>query len=219
MFASDYEENYISGWIKIYRSIVNKGWYLDSEYVHLWIHLIIEATHSDREYLWNGKLVNLKAGQFITGRKKLSEKTGINESKIERILNLFESEQQIEQQKTATSRLISITYYSQYQQSEQQSEQRMNNERTTDEQRMNTKQELKHLSIKELKKFIAPSIFEVKAYCLERNNSISPEKFIDYYTSNGWKVGRNHMKDWKAAIRTWEKSTIDNKQQPSIVKI
>ena len=42
-------------------------------------------------------------------------------------------------------------------------------------------------------------------YCLERNNSIDAENFIDYYNSNGWKVGKNPMKDWKAAIRTWEK--------------
>jgi transcription initiation factor IIE alpha subunit len=149
MEVSDIQENYITGWIKIYRSIINKGWYLDSEFVHLWIHLIIEATHNDREYMWNGKIIKLKAGQFVTGRKKLSEKTGINESKIERILKLFESEQQIEQQKTASSRLISVSCYSKYQNGEQQIEQRMNNQRTTDEQLVNTKQEFKHLSIKE----------------------------------------------------------------------
>lgn len=55
------------------------------------------------------------------------------------------------------------------------------------------------------KEFIKPSINEVKQYCLERNNNINPEYFIDYYEANGWKVGKNPMKDWKAAIRTWEK--------------
>ena len=54
-------------------------------------------------------------------------------------------------------------------------------------------------------KFKKPSLEEVKKYCLERNNSIDAENFIDYYNSNGWKVGKNPMKDWKAAIRTWEK--------------
>ena len=54
-------------------------------------------------------------------------------------------------------------------------------------------------------RFTPPTLDEVKNYCLERNNNVDAERFIDYYTSNGWKVGKNPMKDWKAAIRTWEK--------------
>lgn len=56
------------------------------------------------------------------------------------------------------------------------------------------------------KKFQKPTLEEVQQYCLERKNNINAEKFIDYYESNGWKVGRNSMKDWKATIRTWEKN-------------
>ena len=55
------------------------------------------------------------------------------------------------------------------------------------------------------KRFIPPTLEEVKAYCKERKNNVDPERFIDYYTSNGWQVGKNKMKDWKAAVRTWEK--------------
>jgi len=55
------------------------------------------------------------------------------------------------------------------------------------------------------KKFIKPSVEEVRAYCQERNNGVNPEAFIDFYESKGWKVGNQPMKDWKAAIRTWEK--------------
>ena len=46
----------------------------------------------------------------------------------------------------------------------------------------------------------------MKAYCNERGNRVDPERFIDYYISNGWKVGKNPMKDWKAAVRTWERT-------------
>ena len=53
-----------------------------------------------------------------------------------------------------------------------------------------------------------PTLEDVKAYCNERNNRVDPERFIDYYTSNGWKVGKNPMKDWKAAVRTWERSDV-----------
>ena len=59
------------------------------------------------------------------------------------------------------------------------------------------------------KRFTPPSIELIKEYCIERKNSVSAEKFLDHYTSNGWKVGRNPMKDWKAAVRTWEKSSFD----------
>ena len=72
------------------------------------------------------------------------------------------------------------------------------------------------------KRFKKPTIEEVKQYCNERNNHINAEHFIDYYDANGWKVGKNSMKDWKATIRTWErrdkqnaKPIIDNQRDGS----
>ena len=56
------------------------------------------------------------------------------------------------------------------------------------------------------KRFEKPTLSEIKQYCIERNNNINAEQFFDYYESNGWKVGKNSMKDWKAAVRTWERS-------------
>ena len=64
------------------------------------------------------------------------------------------------------------------------------------------------------KRFKAPTLDEVKAYCQERKNNIDPERFIDYYTAKGWKIGKQPMKDWKAAVRTWEKNKFnDNSAQ------
>ena len=54
------------------------------------------------------------------------------------------------------------------------------------------------------KKFIKPNLEEVMSYCLERQNTINAQNFIDFYESKGWKVGNTRMKDWKACIRTWE---------------
>lgn len=53
--------------------------------------------------------------------------------------------------------------------------------------------------------FHPPTVDEVKAYCLERKNKVDAVRFVDYYTANGWKVGKNPMKDWRAAVRTWER--------------
>ena len=63
------------------------------------------------------------------------------------------------------------------------------------------------------KKFIKPTLEEVKDYCLERSNNVNAEQFIDFYESNGWKVGRNSMKDWKAAVRTWERNKINKESR------
>ena len=59
-------------------------------------------------------------------------------------------------------------------------------------------------SKKESAYFKKPTVEEVAQYCKERNNGIDAQSFIDFYESKGWMVGKNHMKDWKAAIRTWE---------------
>lgn len=54
--------------------------------------------------------------------------------------------------------------------------------------------------------FVKPTVEQIADYCNERKNGISPSRFYDYYESNGWLVGRNKMKDWKASVRTWEKN-------------
>jgi len=56
------------------------------------------------------------------------------------------------------------------------------------------------------RRFSKPTLDDVKAYCQERNNNVDAEKWYNYYSANGWKVGKNPMKDWKAAVRTWERS-------------
>lgn len=55
-------------------------------------------------------------------------------------------------------------------------------------------------------RFVKPTIQEVSDYCRERGNSVDAQKFIDHYTSNGWRVGKTPMKDWQASVRTWERS-------------
>jgi hypothetical protein len=53
--------------------------------------------------------------------------------------------------------------------------------------------------------FKKPELNEVKAYCDERKNDVDPSRWFDFYESKGWMIGKNKMKDWKAAVRTWEK--------------
>lgn len=70
--------------------------------------------------------------------------------------------------------------------------------------------EIENECLKEKEKFSSvskspPTVSEVQAYCTERGNTVDPEKFVDFYTAKGWRVGKTPMRDWKAAVRTWEK--------------
>lgn len=63
--------------------------------------------------------------------------------------------------------------------------------------------------------FKVPALEEVRAYCAERGNQVDPQRFIDFYESNGWKVGRNPMRSWQAAVRTWERDSSSKKTLPN----
>lgn len=66
-------------------------------------------------------------------------------------------------------------------------------------------------SKKSATRFTPPTAEEVRDYCQERNNNVDAERFVDFYAAKGWKIGNSPMKDWKAAVRTWEKRDADNK--------
>ena len=66
------------------------------------------------------------------------------------------------------------------------------------------------------KRFKKPSVEDIETYCNERNNNINPNAFYDYYESKDWMIGKNRMKDWKAAIRTWERNTGGKNEKKGI---
>ena len=63
-------------------------------------------------------------------------------------------------------------------------------------------------------RFTPPTVEEVRDYCQSRSNSVNPETFVDFYTAKGWFVGKNKMKDWKSAVRTWEKREAKETPRP-----
>ena len=132
------------GWIKLHRKLKGKGYYKESEYVHLWVHLLLEANHEGNEFLFNGKVEHIKPGQLITSRQKLSQNTGIDENKVERILKCFKTEQQIEQVNKYKFRLITVNNWNDYQNNEQQNERAVNSKRTASEQQVNTNKNVKN---------------------------------------------------------------------------
>lgn len=136
----------MEGWIKIHRKMLDNPIIgKDSDYLSVWIYLLLNATHKEIPALFKGKRITLKQGQLITGRKSMSDKLKISESKIYRIINEFKSEQQIEQQTSNKNSLITILNWDRYQQNEQQNETQMNNKWTTTEQQVNTNKNVKNV--------------------------------------------------------------------------
>lgn len=103
------------GWIILHRRLMKKGYYTDSHYVHLWVHILYKANHEEKEFMFNGKIEKCKRGSFITGISKLSRETGINYSKVQRILKLLENEQQIDRQTNNKFSVITVRNYDSYQ--------------------------------------------------------------------------------------------------------
>ena len=62
-------------------------------------------------------------------------------------------------------------------------------------------------------RFTPPTLDEVKSYCQERENGVDPERFFDFYSAKGWMIGKNRMKDWKAAVRAWEKDSTPGRKE------
>jgi predicted transcriptional regulator len=133
------------GWIKLHRQITEKGYYTDSAFIHLWVHLLIKANHKEKEFLFNGKLQICERGQLITGIHALARETGIHRSKVERILRVLESEKKIEKQANNKFSLITILNYENYQESEKQKEKPARNQREASEKPARTNKNEKNI--------------------------------------------------------------------------
>lgn len=130
------------GYIKLYRKALDNPVVMkDAEHLAVWVYLLLEARYRPQDAMFGGAKTTLRPGQLVTGRRKISLETRVTESKVQRILKLFESEHLIEQQMSSRNRLISIARWDAYQAGEQRGGQQMNNKCTTDEQQVNTYKE------------------------------------------------------------------------------
>lgn len=187
----------MTGYIKAYRLMLDNPIVCkDSDHIAVWMYLLLNATHTQYAAMFNGQKIMLQPGQLITGRKSISEKFNISESKVQRILKLFESEQQIEQQTGNKNRLISILSWHLYQSSEQQNEQQLNNNRTTTEQQVNTNKNVKNVNnVKKDKKEYIYYLEHVKMTeeeynkLLDKMSESEREDYMDRF--NVWITGQS----------------------------
>lgn len=132
------------GYIKLYRKMLDNSVCMkDSTHFALWCWLLMNACWKPTKVTFGGKTITLKPGQLTTGRNKIAKALSEQASKIYRTLSQFETEQLIEQRTDRQCTLITILNWDKYQESEQACEQEVNNDRTTSEQRNDTKEEYK----------------------------------------------------------------------------
>jgi hypothetical protein len=198
----------MSGWIKLHRQILEWEWFDDKNTFRLFMYLLLKVNHKERNY--RGKLIEV--GQTLTGLDLLSKEVGLTIQQIRTSLTKLKSTNEITIKTSSKGTIIQVVNYKKYQ---------IVTNQITDEQQTNNKQVTTNKNEKKEKNenntFTPPSAFDVLDYCKERKNYVDAETFIAFYQSKGWMVGRNKMKDWKACVRTWEKSSLGQiKQQEPI---
>jgi len=203
----------MDGFIKLHRQFLEWEWYDNKNVKIVFLHCLFRANF--REQKWHGKII--KAGQFVTSIQHLSEEVCLSVKQTRNALEKLKLTGEIDKQGASHYSIITINNWDKWQ---VQGKQKANEGQTegkqwaTIEERKESKERKNNniLDTQKIKKFIPPSLNEVQDYCLERNNGIDAERFINFYESKGWFVGKNKMKDWKAAVRTWEsKNKIQNK--------
>lgn len=191
----------MQGYIKLHRSLLDWEWYNDSVVKDVFLHLLLSANHKDNKY----KGIEIKKGQLLTGRLKLASDLNLTEMQIRTALKKLKSTNEITIKTTSKYSIISIKNWDKYQQDNQQDNQQITNKQPTNNQQITTNNNDKNDKNDKNEKniFVIPKIEEIENYCSELNYNIDAEAFFDFYQSKGWMVGKNKMKDWKAAIRNW----------------
>ena len=201
----------MQGWIKLHRQLVEWEWYHDTNVKVLFIHLLLLANHSEQR--WKGYII--KRGQLITSTYHLAESLGMGREQIRRALKKLEKTKEISVKTTQKNTLITIENYDKFQVDDVENNpvttQRQPNDNlkaTTNKNEKNKKNEKNERNIVIGNK--KPSIEEIRKYIEEKNYNVDAEYFYNYYEANGWMVGKNKMKSWKACLVTWNKKSKEN---------
>jgi hypothetical protein len=136
----------MQGWIKLHRKLLeNPIVCKDSDHLAVWVYLLLNATHEAYPALFKGKKITLEPGQLITGRKSISSKLSVSESKVKRILIELENDQQIDRRRSNQNSLISILNWDKYQECGQQDGHQMTSKRPASDQPVTTNKNVKNV--------------------------------------------------------------------------
>ena len=216
-----------NGWVKIHRKILRSPIFDNANLLKVWVWCLCKATHEPRKHLVGNQLVELEAGQFVFGRKSAAEELKLSDSSVYRYMQILQKLEMLNIKSNNKFSVVTVMKWDFYQGrddvDQQQVEQQTNNKRTTSEQQVNTNKNVKNVkNVKNIsppnispprgdapQRFTPPSVDEVSGYCQERGNGVDAQAFVDFYASKGWMVGKNKMRDWRAAVRNWERKEVN----------
>ena len=219
-----------NGYFKTHRALFNNVIWLNStpEQKVVLFTILSKANWNDNSWEWQGEKYQCKPGEFISSYAKIAKAAckGISTQNVRTALKRFKKLDFLTVQSTGGYQdgiKVIINNWAIY----QAGVNRPTNRPLTDIQQtpnsfLTTIEEYKNnindiIDISENKKFKKPTLIEVQNYISEIGSNVDANQFMDFYSANGWKVGKNPMKDWKATLRGWDrrnnKSTNSNKQE------
>lgn len=226
----------MAGWIKIW-DIPEDHWLnADIRYFGMWVKLIRKAETKNRKIVRNGVMIDAKRGTVYSSVNQMAREWGVTRRTVEHFLHLCESDGMITVQRAgnAGSNVI-VNNYAKYQDKPyngRATDSTTNDttdgttDSTTDGTTDSTTKATSFLTNTEGKEgiegkkdrvcrtFVPPTISDIVAYAHEAGLRVDADRFWNYYQSNGWMVGRNKMKDWKATVRNWAAKQTEEKTKP-----
>ena len=195
------------GWIRLHRRLQDCEIWANNQPFDMrsaWVDLLMLANHKETTMLFDYEQIVVGRGQLITSVRQLSARWSWSKDRTLKYLRTLERLEMIHRDSNNKRTLITIDNYAVYQ-DDQDTDKDTGSYTGKDTGSPQTRMIKNVNNINNNRAFKKPSVEEVKAYCQERNNNVDPERFVDFYESKGWMIGKNHMKDWKSAVRTWEK--------------
>ena len=203
------------GFVVLNRKIINWEWYRYPKTSHFFIYCICRANWKNDE--WHG--ISIPRGAFISSLSNMSKETGLSIDEIRTAIKHLIITKEITKVKNSKFTMIYVNNYDKYQDFSHDISQENPNDIPTDFPIDNQINNINNKTRNKREPFRPPTIEEVAAYCSEMHYTINPETFVSYYESNGWKVGKNPMKDWKSAVRGWQARDKDHKAESKPVEI
>jgi hypothetical protein len=208
----------MEGWIKIHRKIKDHWLWGSDHRLKWWIDILLTVNHADSKILIKGKLIECKRGQSVRSLETWAKDWNVTKKTVKEFFELLQKDSMLLYESVQISTRITVCNYEDYQEvvnaKETKGKRKVNGEETD----TTPKQECKE-GIKNEKNVIPPTFEMVSAYCKERKNNVDPQRFLDNNEAKGWVIGKTKMKDWQAAIRTWEKNDFTKSDKPEILKI
>ena len=198
----------MENFLKLHRKMLQWGWYGDINTTRLFIHCLLSANWLPGECYG----IKYEAGEFVTSLDRLSRETRLSISQTRTALRHLEMTGELTSRSQGRCRLITVNNWGAYQASDKDYDKKIASKSQVDSRQMTTELEIKNKDIKNNKRFMPPTVDEVVSYCRERNNNVDAERFVDFYQSKNWLVGKVKMTDWKAAVRNWERSDATKKE-------